>query len=86
MLLLSTFPLSFQPGIKEGQNDCQRDSKGNSRTSELYSIQVRASLQAFILGAEDSSTKEEIEAYREAHPHTHVVILYQRDYGSGGLE
>jgi len=37
--------------------------------------------KAFILGAEDSPTEEEIEAYRQAHPHTRVVLLTRKNCG-----
>lgn len=37
--------------------------------------------KAFILGADDSPTEEEIEAYRQAHPYTHVILLYRKDCG-----
>jgi hypothetical protein len=39
-----------------------------------------------ILGEKDSSTEEEIAAYRQVHPQAHVIVLYQKDCGSGILE
>jgi hypothetical protein len=42
-------------------------------------------LPLIILGAEDSPTEEEIEAYKEAHPRTHIVILFRRNCGEEGL-
>lgn len=38
--------------------------------------------KVFVFGAEDSPTEEEIAAYREAHPHTHIIVLYRKDCGS----
>jgi hypothetical protein len=35
--------------------------------------------KVFFLGTEESSIEAEIEAYKEAHPLTHVVILYRKD-------
>jgi hypothetical protein len=53
------------------------------RDSFLYKYEPAC--KAFILGAEDSPTEAEIQTYREAHPHTHVVVLYRRDCGAGSM-
>jgi hypothetical protein len=51
------------------------------RDSLLYKYEPVC--KAFVLGTKDSPTEEEIEAYREAHPHTHVVVLFLKDCGEG---
>jgi hypothetical protein len=47
------------------------------RNSLLYKYEPVC--RAFVLGTEDSPTEEDIAAYRESHPNTHVVVLYRRD-------
>ena len=42
--------------------------------------------KAFILGANDSPTEEEIPAYRQEHPHTKVVVLTRKDCGEGNTD
>jgi hypothetical protein len=51
------------------------------RNSLLYKYEPVC--KAFILGTEDSPPAEEIEAYRQAHPRTHIVILFSKDCGEG---
>jgi hypothetical protein len=53
------------------------------RNSLLYKYEPVC--KAFVMGAEDSPTEEEIEAYRQAHPQTHIVILYRKDCGEGSM-
>lgn len=53
------------------------------RNSILYKYEPVC--KAFIIGAEDSPTEEEIEAYRRDHPHTRVVVLTRKDCGEGRI-
>lgn len=47
------------------------------RNSILYKYEPAC--KAFIMGAKDSPTEEEIKAYRTAHPRTRVIVLYRKD-------
>jgi hypothetical protein len=42
--------------------------------------------EAFIMGAKNSLTKAEIEAYRKDHPHTKVIVLTRKGCGEGSTD
>lgn len=42
--------------------------------------------KAFIMGAKDSPTEEEIKSYRQGHSHTRVVVLTLRECGERSMD
>lgn len=72
---------SFSKGVKDVKMNLLGIKKEIRELKNSIIWKQELVCRAFILGAEDSLTEEEIEAYRQNHPHTRVTVLNWKDCG-----